>query len=221
MAVLADDEMGAARAVVVAARPGVRAVVRESLHDTELEVVAETANSDATIDAVLTHRPDLVLLDVAIPGGGITTAARIREEAPAVAVVMLSGAVDDEQLFGALRAGAVGYLLNDTDPTRLAPALRGVLAGEAAVPRRLMAKVIRELQGRRRTDAAGLHAVDELSPREREVLELLKSGQSTSEVAAALHMAPVTVRTHVAAALRKLGVADREAGFAALDADEG
>ena len=216
---LADDDMGATRTVVVAARSGVRSVVRDSLAGTELEVIAEADDADATIEAVLAHQPDLVLLDVAIRGGGITTAARIRDEAPGVAVVMLSSSVDDDQLFGALRAGAVGYLLNDTDPSRLAPALRGVLEGEAAVPRRLMARVIREMQGRPRADASA-SAVDSLSPREREVLELLKSGRSTAEVAAALHMAPVTVRTHVAAALRKLGVADREAAFALLDRED-
>ena len=199
--------------------PSARAGIRDSLEGHGFTVVAEAGDAAAAIDAVGEHDPDIALLDVFMPGGGIAAASRIHEERPDVAIVMLTVAADDDHLFAALRAGAAGYLLKDTDPARLPAALEGVLAGEAALPRALVARVITEFQGRerRRIPLLGKRPGVTLTQREWEVLDMLKSGKSTSQVAEALGMAPVTVRTHVASVLRKLQVPTREAAFELLD----
>lgn len=205
--------------VVADDHPSARAGIRDSLEGNGFVVLAEVGDAASAVDAVMEHRPDVALLDVYMPGGGIGAASRIHELAPDVAVVMLTVAADDETLFAALRAGASGYLLKDTDPARLPVALAGVLRGEAALPRSLVARVVAEFQGRsrRRLPLAGKRGGVSLTAREWEVLELLKSGKTTAQAAAALGMAPVTVRTHVAAILRKLQVPDREAAFKLLD----
>jgi DNA-binding NarL/FixJ family response regulator len=165
------------------------------------------------------ERPDLCLLDVHMPGSGIRAASEIVERVPETAVVMLTVSRNDDDLFDALRAGAAGYLLKDTDPERLPHALRGVLAGEAAVPRALVTKVIDEFRTRgrrRRVPLTGRRGV-ELSSREWEVLDLLREGRNTAEIAHRLFVSPVTVRRHVSAILRKLDVPDRAAAVELLE----
>lgn len=209
--------------VVADDHPSARAGIRDSLEGHGFVVVAETGDAAAAVAAVRAARPDVALLDVYMPGGGIAAAATIHEESPDVAVVMLTVAADDEHLFAALRAGASGYLLKDTDPERLPEALLGVLRGEAALPRSLVARLIGEFQGRsrRRLPLTGKRPGVTLTAREWEVLEMLRNGRTTAQVAASLGMAPVTVRTHVAAVLRKLQVPDRESAFRLLDEDVG
>jgi len=117
---------------------------------------------------------------------------------------------DDEDLFAALRAGARGYLLKDIDPDRLANALSGVLAGEAALPRGLVARVIDEFRTRDSSHRReGVLA--KLTDREWQVLKAMQQGKSTAEMAAEMFVSAVTIRTHVSAILRKLHVSDREA----------
>jgi DNA-binding NarL/FixJ family response regulator len=154
-----------------------------------------------------------------MPGSGIRAATEILDRLPDTAVVMLTVSRNDEDLFDALRAGAAGYLLKDTDPDRLPHALRGVLAGEAAVPRELMSRVIDEFrsQGRRRRVAVPGRRGKELSSREWEVLDLLREGRTTADIARRLFVSPVTVRRHVSAILRKLDVPDRQAAIDLVD----
>jgi DNA-binding NarL/FixJ family response regulator len=166
----------------------------------------------AAVRAVAEHRPDLALLDISMPGGGIAAAEEIGICSPETAVVMLTVSADESDLLAALRVGARGYLLKDTDPDRLALALRGVLDGEAAVPRTLVARLLGELRDRRPLRSSGA-GPQPLSEREREVLGLLRRGLRTREVAAHLGIAEVTVRRHVSVAVRKLGVADRAAAI--------
>ena len=126
-----------------------RAGVRASLDAAEFEVVAEASNARPP----LTCAPRAAgrrLLDIHMPGGGIAAADEISRELPDCAVVMLTYSRDDDDLFDSLRAGARGYLLKDMDPDRLGPALHGVLAGEAALPRSLVSRVLEEFQGRSR-----------------------------------------------------------------------
>ena len=204
---LADDH--------VAVRAGIRlALAGEGFH-----VVAEAADGPEAVAAALEAKPDIALLDVNMPGGGIRAAEEIVQSLPDTTVVMLTVSRNDDDLFAALRAGASGYLLKDTDPARLPAALTGVLAGEAALPRALVARVITEFQGRsrRRAPLMGKRSGVSLTPREWEVLQLLKSGKTTAQTAQVLGMAPVTVRTHVAAVLRKLQVNSREDAFRMLD----
>jgi DNA-binding NarL/FixJ family response regulator len=120
----------------------------------------------------------------------------------------------DEDLFAALRAGARGYLLKDMDPDRLAAALRGVLSGEAAMPRAMVSRVMEEFTTSRRLPGRGRGA--KLSSREWEVLEAMGRGMTTSEIADMLYLSKATVRSHVSSILKKLQVPDRDAAVRLL-----
>jgi DNA-binding NarL/FixJ family response regulator len=196
-----------------------RSGVRHALVDGGFDVVGEASDAPSAVALAERERPDLCLLDVHMPGSGIRAASEIVERVPETAVVMLTVSRNDEDLFDALRAGAAGYLLKDTDPERLPHALRGVLAGEAAVPRALVTKVIDEFRTRgrrRRVPLTGRRGV-ELSSREWEVLDLLREGRNTAEIAHRLFVSPVTVRRHVSAILRKLDVPDRASAVELLE----
>ena len=200
--------------------PPTRAGVRLALErGGGFEVCAEAPDAQGAIEAAREHRPDVCLLDINMPGDGIKAAEVIAHELPDTAVVMLTVSRTDSDLFDALRAGASGYLLKDIDPARLPLALMGVLEGEAALPRRLVALLIeefRERKRRRRIPLVGRRSV-ELTDREWEVLQLMREGCSTDEIAARLFISPVTVRTHVSAILRKLHVSTREAAVELLE----
>jgi DNA-binding NarL/FixJ family response regulator len=184
--------------------------VRSALEQDGFVVAAEVATGPAAVDAVQRLAPDVVLLDVHMPGGGIPAARAVTASSPDTAVVMLTVSRDDNDLFEALRAGARGYLLKDIDPARLGPALRGVLDGEAALPRNLVARLMDEFRDRDRHDARPQGPLSKLTSREWETLELMRQGLSTADIATKLFVTPVTVRTHVSAILRKLQVSDRE-----------
>lgn len=190
-------------------RVGVRAALERA---TGFEVVDAVGDAEAAYQAALRHRPDVCLLDINMPGNGIEAASRITSALPDTAVVMLTVSRDDQDLFDSLRAGAVGYLLKDTDPDRLPLALRGVLAGEAALPRSLVVRLIDEFRsrgGRRKVPVAGRQGVD-LTAREWEVLDLMRQGEPTRSIAERLFVSEGTVRTHVASILKKLKAPDRE-----------
>jgi DNA-binding NarL/FixJ family response regulator len=206
------------RVVIADDHPPTRMGVRMALEDAGMEIVAEVATADAAIAAVVERRPDLALLDIMMPGSGVRAAREIAVRTPEVAVVMLTASRDDLDLFQALSAGARGYLLKDTDPDRLPIALEGVLAGEAALPRALVARLIDEFRARdlapgdRRDGPFGL-----LTEREWDVLRLMQQGLTTAEMADRLFVSTVTVRTHVAAILRKLRVRDRAEAVTLLE----
>jgi DNA-binding NarL/FixJ family response regulator len=207
------------RVLVADDHPPTRSGVRLALEKGDFEVCAEVPDGDSAIEAARQHQPDVCLLDINMPGGGIKAAEVIAREFPDTAVVMLTVSRTDSDLFDALRVGASGYLLKDIDPARLPLALMGVLDGEAALPRRLVSLLIeefRERKRRRRIPLVGRRSV-ELTDREWEVLELMREGCSTEEIAARLFISPVTVRTHVSAILRKLHVPTREAAVELLE----
>ena len=189
-----------------------RAIVREALEEHDFEVVADVADAPSAVAAAQEHRPDVCLLDIHMPGGGIAAAAEISRLLPDTAVVMLTASQDDRDLFAALRAGASGYLVKGMDPERLAPALMSAMAGEMILPRWLVTQVIAEFQPppRRRLLLPGRTTQVQLTEREAEILDLMVEGLSTEEMAKQLFVAPVTVRSHIAAVLKKLRVKDRE-----------
>ncbi len=189
--------------------------VRMALEEGGFNVVAEAVDAHSAVAAALEHRPDLCLLDVYMPGSGIAAAAELAEALPGMPIVMLSVSDTNDDLFDALRAGACGYLLKDTDPQRLPFALRAVLDGEAPLPRVLTARLITEFRrhGRDRRIADADGSLVTLSERESEVLELLRTELTTKQVAHRLGISPVTVRRHVSEALRKLRVSDRSAAL--------
>jgi DNA-binding NarL/FixJ family response regulator len=192
--------------------------VRSALEDDGFAVVAEVASGPAAAEAAQRLAPDVVLLDVHMPGGGIAAARATAASCPDTAIVMLTVSRDDNDLFDALRAGAKGYLLKDIDPARLGPALRGVLDGEAALPRNLVARLMTEFRDRDARSSRPQGPLSKLTSREWETLELMREGLSTAEIGVRLFVSPVTVRTHVAAILRKLQVPDREQAVRIADA---
>lgn len=194
----------------------VRAQLRSALTSGGCEVCGEAATAPDAVSMAEETEPDVVLLDIHMPGNGITAAREITHRLPQTAVVMLTASSSDEDLFEALRAGASGYLTKDSDPSTLPRMLRGVLAGEAALPPKLVARVLEEFATTPRRQPRRSKAAQRLSARELEVMELLASGLSTEEVAQRLFLSPTTVRVHVSAVLRKLRVPDRQSAFRLL-----
>jgi len=201
------------RVLIADDHPVMRAGVRAALEADSCEVVAEATDAAGAVTAARTHRPDACLLDIHMPGSGITAALEIRRLLPETFIVMLTGSRNDDDLFDALRAGASGYLFKDMNPDRLGSALRGVLAGEAALPRSLVLRVIEQFRAspRHHISPTKRSATARLTPREVEVLDLMSGGLSTEEIAKRLFVAQVTVRTHISAILKKLRAPDREA----------
>ena len=194
-----------------------RGRIRQALEDGGCSVCAEAATAEEAIALTIEHRPDVALLDIHMPGSGIHAASVITKTLPDVAVVMLTQSAEEDDLFDALRAGASGYLLKDSDPAKLGDALRSVLAGEGALSPRLLARVLDEFRApTRRRLGRRSPAADRLSAREWEVMQLLGEGLSTDEVAARLFLSPTTVRVHVSAVLKKLRVKDRQSAFKLL-----
>jgi len=201
----------------------VRAGIRLALAGEGFTVVAEAADGPEAVAMALEAKPDIALLDVNMPGSGIKAAEEIVQALPTTTVVMLTVSRDDDDLFAALRAGASGYLLKDTDPERLPFALRGVLEGEAALPRGLVARLIEEFRtrGKRRRLPLMRQRGVELTEREWEVLEFLHDGLSTAEIADRLSISPVTVRRHVSEILKKLRVTSREEAVKLMEQGNG
>jgi DNA-binding NarL/FixJ family response regulator len=208
------------RVVIADDHPQMRARVRGALEEGGFEVCGEASNAGQAVEMALTCKPDVVLLDIHMPGNGIRAAREVSTALPQSVVVMLTQSQDESDLFDALRAGATGYLEKDMNPDRLPNALRGVLNGEAAIPRTLVARILEEFRAPavrrlgRKTKAAAL-----LTSREWEVMELLGEGQSTEEVARRLFLAPTTVRVHLSSVLKKLRVKDRQSAFDLLRGD--
>lgn len=215
---MTDTGRPAWRVILADDHPPTRAGVRYTLEKAGMEVVAEAPDAAGAVTAALRFQPDICLLDIHMPGSGIAAAREITRELPDTRVVMLTVSRDDEDLFEALRAGALGYLLKDMDPDRIANALEGVLAGEAALPRTLLARVMDEfrVRGQRRLRLPGRKGAD-LTEREWEVLHLLRDGLTTAEIAERLYVSAATVRSHVASVIKKLRVPDREAAIRLLD----
>jgi DNA-binding NarL/FixJ family response regulator len=181
-------------------------------HTNDLELIGEAGNGDEAVALARSQRPDVVLMDVRMPiVDGIEATRRITSD-PACAgvrVVILTTFDLDEYVYGALRAGASGFLLKDVAPEELLAAVRVVARGDAllapSVTRRLIERFA-DLPAERRTDARLLATLTE---REREVLGLVAQGLSNAEIAARIFVSPATAKTHVGRVLTKLGVHDR------------
>ncbi|MFE7076906.1 response regulator [Streptomyces sp. NPDC057620] len=191
----------------------VRAGIRGILDDEDdLQVVAEAADGQAALAACRELRPDVVLMDIRMPVmDGLEAARRITadERLAAVKVVMLTTFDLDEYVYGALRAGATGFLVKDTEPAELLHAVRVAMRGDAlispSVTRRLIAEFANRPDPTRRPD----RRLDALTGREREVMRLIAAGCTNAEIAAELVVSPLTAKTHVSRIMAKLGARDR------------
>ena len=178
----------------------------------EIDVVGEAGNGAEALDRVAELRPDVVLMDLHMPVlDGVGATRRLRVEHPAVRVLALTTFDDDEDVFSALRAGAVGYLLKDVNSDRLVEALLAAQRGESVLQPSVAAKVVARFARLPEDDAAPRPQplVVPLSDRELEVLRLLADGSSNREIAGALFLAEGTVKNHVTNVLAKLGARDR------------
>jgi DNA-binding NarL/FixJ family response regulator len=193
-----------------------RRMVRDALATDDVRVVGEARNGEEAVAMALQLAPDIVVMDLMMPGlDGIEAARRISTEAPETQIVMLSVSVDPEAILQALRAGAVGFLDKRIEVDALLRVVRGVHRGEAALDRLATRTLIQEFQAMslraearraRATQSAG----STLSTREQEILELLADGCGTEAISDELGLALETVRTHIKAVLRKLRVHSRQ-----------
>jgi DNA-binding NarL/FixJ family response regulator len=205
------------RVLLAEADAPTRAGIRLLLEGDGFEICAEPVDADAAVAAALRERPHICLVDEDLPGGSVAAMDAISRGLPETSLLVLTGSEEPRSLLGAVGAGASGFVRKDVDPVRLPATLRGVLAGEAALSRRLALRVLESLRRRQRGRTAA-HAPGRRSvtDRELEVLELMTEGLRTSEIAQRLSVAEVTVRRHRSSAMDKLGVADRAAALEVL-----
>ncbi|MCQ8833652.1 response regulator [Streptomyces malaysiensis] len=195
---IADDE--------ALMRAGIRLILET---DDEVRIVAEAQNAREAVEACRAHPVDVALLDVRMPGDGITAVAEITRHSSRTRVVMLTAFGEESTVTSALRAGAHGYLLKDTGPRDLIDAVRRAAAGEPV----LAPQVTRQLVDFRTrlshgTDAASRRIAD-LTPAERDVLRLLGTGLSNAEIAAQLHLSSSTVKSHISSILTRTDCTNR------------
>jgi DNA-binding NarL/FixJ family response regulator len=193
---LADDE-----ALV---RTGFRALI--DLED-DLRVVGEASDGTTTVELAAALRPDVVLMDIRMPGlDGIQATSRLRSSMPRTKVLVLTTYELDDYVFGALHAGAAGFLLKDAEPDELLHAIRVVHGGAAQLSPTVTQRLIAELTATRRPPSPILHS---LTPRERDILRDVGVGRSNEEIARSLVLSPHTVKTHLKRIMAKTGTHDR------------
>ncbi len=188
----------------------VRMALRTLLEaEADLEVVGEAHDTESAIARTLSLEPDVLLLDLRMPGlGGIEVCRRVKSSIPDTAVLVITSFDDDEELFGALEAGANGYLMKDTRPDRVVHAVRSIYDGQTVFDSGIASRV---LSGRDESAVQSANDVlaEPLSDREFEVLTLMARGHSNKDIARELWIGESTVKTHVSHILRKLGQSDR------------
>ncbi|MFC4109511.1 response regulator [Micromonospora zhanjiangensis] len=190
-------------------RAGFRALLERA---PDIEVVGEAADGAEAVRLAWAHRPDVVLMDVRMPGtDGLTATRRILAEdrLPGVRVLVLTTYDLDEYVFAALRAGASGFLLKDVEPDALRQAVRVIAAGDALLAPPVTRRLIAAFVGRPGDEPVPAHRLAELTARERQVVGLVAAGLSNQEIGARLTMSPATAKTHVNRAMAKLGARDR------------
>jgi DNA-binding NarL/FixJ family response regulator len=180
----------------------------------DLSVAAEAGTGEEAVEAARRHTPDVVLMDIRMPGtDGIEATRRIVASGSRARVLVLTTFDLDEYAFGALRAGASGFLLKDVRPAELVAAIRTVAAGDAVVAprvtRRLLEEYARSLPLTAAQRAQRYPQLGSLTEREREVLIAVARGLSNAEIAASLYVSEATVKSHVGRILAKLGLRDR------------
>jgi NarL family two-component system response regulator LiaR len=183
------------------------AVVRQGLKmfltlDPDFEVVGEAADGHGALRMARELQPDVVLMDLLMPGmDGIEATSILRREMPDIEVIALTSVLEDSSVVGAIRAGAIGYLLKNTEADELIRAIKAAAGGQVQLSPQAAARLMREVRAPESPEA--------LTDRETEVLRLLAAGQSNKEIARTLSIGEKTVKTHVSSILGKLGVSSR------------
>ena len=186
-------------------RQGVRAFLQTQA---DIAVVAEAEGGETAIALAQEHAPDVVLMDLIMPGGidGVEATRQVKQVSPRTQIIVLTSYHQDEHIFPAIRAGALSYVLKDVEPGELATAVRKAARGEVVLHPRVAARVVQEIHGSREE---ALNPFTELSDREMEVLKLIADGMSNSDIAEALVISEKTVKSHVSNILSKLHLGDR------------
>lgn len=190
-------------------------LLREALQmmlavDERITVVATATTGRDAVARARAHAPDIALMDVRMPGGdGIEATRELLAAAPATRVIVLTTFEDDRYIFGALKAGASGFLVKRTSPEQLVAAIHAVADGDSLLSPSVTRRVLERLATHPLVDAEGRDGLDELTPREREVLELVAAGLTNGEIADELTIEGSTVKTHVRRILMKLHLRDR------------
>ena len=173
-------------------RSGVRAYLETQ---PELEVVAEASSGEEAVQLAIEHAPDVVLMDLVMPGmDGVEATRRVREVSPRSQVVVLTSFHEDTNIFPAIKAGAISYLLKDISPAELAEAIRAAARGEAIIHPKVAARLMHELRGNR---SETVTTYNHLSEREQEVLKLIVESLSNAEIAPKLVPSEKTIKSHV------------------------
>lgn len=194
-----------------------RAGIRWALEDAGMGICGEPLDARTATEVAVQGNPDVCLIDEGLRGGALVAVDAIFRRLPDTKLIMLTEAEEPRSLLPSIRAGAVGYVRKDLDPTRLPATIRGVLDGEAALSRRLTYRLLESLRTRERgRSAPTTPGGPSITDRELEVLELMTEGLSTSQIAMQLSISDVTVRRHVSSVVSKLGVQDRAAAIAVL-----
>jgi DNA-binding NarL/FixJ family response regulator len=210
----------ATRVLIVDDHPLTRGALAALLTQHDFEIVGEAEDGERAVEVARSLQPDLVLLDLTMPGiSGLEALPLLREAAPGCEVVMLTASVAEENLLGSIRAGAAGYLLKTEPPERIVEFLRGAADGEAALSGSVARRLLERVREGRHADAGVPDSIARvLSAREVEVLLLLDDHLGTDQIATRLYISEHTVRSHVKSLLRKLGVSSRRQALEALAA---
>lgn len=187
-------------------REGLAGIISAEL---DFEIVGQAGNSQEAVQLARDLLPDLILLDIDMPGGGLEAARSVAEECPVTRIVILTSSEDDDHLIGALKIGARAYILKGVAARELIRILRSVWAGESYVPPRLAASLLLELRERPSQEKQSTSPLDELTAREREILENLAAGLSNKEIGEKLFLSEKTVKHYMTNILQKLQVRNR------------